>query len=134
MSKTLMIVDDIEFVRKTLIEIVSDAKYKVVAEADCVEKALELYKEHRPDIVLMDIVMPGVSGIDAVRTLLKMDKDAKVIIVSALGQESMVMEAIAVGAKDFVIKPFFSNELILSLDRIAATVKTHGSNSEQRVS
>ena len=106
MSRTVLIVDDVAFVRKTLTEIFQEARYQVVGEAESAAKALELYARLRPDVVTMDIVMPEMSGIEATRQLLKLDKEAKVIIVSGLGQEHLVMDAIHVGARDYITKPF----------------------------
>ena len=90
----------------------TEAHYKVVAEAaGDGNEAVELYKTTRPDVVTMDVVVPQMSGIVATRRILKMDKDAKVVIISAMGQENLVMEAINVGAKDYILKPFSAEEV-----------------------
>ena len=117
MSKTVLIVDDVAFVRKTLTDILTEAHYQVVGEASDGAQALDLYTKLRPDLVTMDIVMPNMSGIDATKKILKADKDARVIIISAMGQESLVMEAINVGAKDYILKPFSSMDVLKTLER-----------------
>lgn len=117
MAKTVLIVDDISFVRKTLSEILSQAHYQVVGEAADGSEAIELYMKLRPDIVTMDVVMPQMSGIDATRKILKADKKAKIVIISAMGQENLVMEAIDVGAKDYILKPFSSEDVLKTVER-----------------
>jgi two-component system chemotaxis response regulator CheY len=120
MARTVLIVDDVAFVRKTLSEIFTEAHYQVVGEAEDGAKAIDLYARLRPDVVTMDIVMPQMSGIDATRKIIKMDKDAKVVIVSAMGQENLVMEAINVGARDYILKPFSSSDVLKTVERVLA--------------
>src|SRR5262245_58060192 len=120
MAKTVLIVDDVAFVRKTLAAIFADAHYQVVGEAADGMEALNLYAQLRPDVVTMDIVMPQMSGIDATRKILKLHKEAKVVIISAMGQENLVMEAINVGAKDYILKPFTAEEVIRTIDHALA--------------
>lgn len=117
MPKTVLIVDDIAFVRKTLSEILTQAHYQIVGEATDGAEAIQLYNQVRPDVVTMDVVMPNMSGIDATRKILKLDKNAKVVIISAMGQENLVMEAINVGAKDYILKPFSSDEVLKTIER-----------------
>ena len=118
MARTAMIVDDVEFVRKTLHRILTDAHYEVVGEATDGEKAIEVYTQVRPDIVIMDLVMPGMSGIQTTRKLMKMDKHARVIILSALKHETLVMEAILAGARDYVVKPFEKEHILDAMSHI----------------
>ena len=117
MAKTVLIVDDIPFVRKTLTEILTAAHYSVIGEAADGNEAIELYIKLRPDVVTMDVVMPQMSGIEACRKIMKIDKKAKIVMISAMGQENLLMEAIDVGAKDYVLKPFTSQDVLKAVDR-----------------
>jgi len=120
MAKTVLIVDDIEFVRKTLSDILTAARYTVVGEAADGTEALQLYQTLNPDIVTMDIVMPKMSGIEATRKIVQFDKDARVVIISAMGQENLVMDAITVGAKDYLVKPFSAGDVVKTIERVLA--------------
>ena len=126
MAKTVLIVDDVAFVRKSLAEILSSAHFQVVGEATDGSEALEKFINLRPDIVTMDVVMPRMSGIDATRTILKMDQEAQVVMISAMGQENLVMEAINVGAKDYILKPFSADEVLKTLDHALMDDKNLG--------
>jgi two-component system chemotaxis response regulator CheY len=111
MAIKILIVDDAMFMRNMIAEIFNGKKhgnedFAVVAEAENGLEAVEKYKEHKPDIVTMDIVMPEMTGIEALKEIMEMDDDANVIMCSALGQDSLVMEALDAGAKDFIVKPF----------------------------
>jgi two-component system chemotaxis response regulator CheY len=120
MSRKVLIVDDVAFVRKTLSDILTQAGYQVVGEATDGQDALDKYAETHPDIVTMDIVMPQMSGIEATRKIMRLDKDARVVIISAMGQENLVMEAINVGARDYLLKPFSASDVVKTLDRAFA--------------
>jgi len=117
MTKTILIVDDLEFVRKTLREIFSKAHYQVIGEATNGAEAVELYNHLKPDLVTMDIVMPKQSGLDATRKIMQMNKNACIVIISAMGQECLAMEAIHAGAKNFIQKPFTSEQVIQTIER-----------------
>jgi two-component system, chemotaxis family, chemotaxis protein CheY len=117
MAKTVLIVDDIAFVRKTLAEILTQAHYQVIGEAADGAEAIKLFEQHSPDLVTMDLVMPLMSGIDATRRIVAIQKNAKVVIISAMGQENLVMEAINAGAKDFLLKPFNSKDVLKTVER-----------------
>ena len=117
MAKTVLIVDDIAFVRKTLSDILSQAHYQIVGEAADGTEAIQMYIKLRPDIVTMDVVMPEMSGIDATRKICSIDKNAKIVIISAMGQENLVMEAINAGAKDYILKPFTSDDVLKTVTR-----------------
>lgn len=117
MAKTVLIVDDIEFVRKVLSDILTQAHYHVVGEATNGNEALQLFQKLEPDLVTMDVVMPEMSGIEATRKILKLNPNARVIIISAMGQENLVMEAIHVGAKDYVQKPFTAQDVLKAAER-----------------
>ncbi len=106
MALRVMIVDDALFMRNMLKDIFVRAGYEVVAEAENGEAAPALYLEKRPDLVTMDIVMPKKSGVEALQEIMASDPDACVVMVSALGQDSLVLEAVEAGAKDFIVKPF----------------------------
>src|SRR5262245_20974500 len=104
MAKSVLIVDDLPFVRKTLSEILTKAHYNVVGEAADGHEAVDLYQRLKPDIVTLDMVMPQISGLEALKRIFKIDKNARVIIISALGQENLVVEAITLGARDYIVK------------------------------
>ncbi len=112
----ILVADDASFMRQMIREIIESEGHEVIAEASDGVEAVEAYQEHRPDLVMMDIVMPRRSGIDAVRGLVQMDPNACVVMCSALGQESLVTEALQAGAKDFIVKPF-KPELVASTIR-----------------
>ena len=109
---TVLIVDDAKFMRMVLRRILTSQGHKVVGEATNGEEAVEMYAKLRPDIVTMDIVMPKLNGIEAVRRIMQFDRNAKIIMVTALGQESFVLDAIKAGAREFIIKPFRNEEII----------------------
>lgn len=102
----VMLVDDAMFMRLTLRKIVESEGFEVVAEAANGEDAVKNYKAEKPDLVLMDITMPGMDGIEALRQIHEYDNHAEVIMVSALGQQNKIVEAIQYGAKNFIVKPF----------------------------
>ena len=107
MPHKVLIVDDAMFMRAMIRDIlVNSGRYEVIGEATNGLECVERYGTLKPDLVTMDIVMPQKSGIEAVREIVKLNKDAKIIMCSALGQESLVMEAIEAGAADFIVKPF----------------------------
>jgi len=102
----VLIVDDAIFMRKMISGILVENGMEIVGEADTGAKAVEKYMELRPDLVTMDIIMPEMNGIDAVRKIMEFDSQARIVMCSALGQQALVQEAITAGAKDFLIKPF----------------------------
>lgn len=107
MSKTrVLIVDDAIFMRNMLKDIFDDASFEIVGEASNGVEAVDKYRELTPDLTTMDIVMPFKSGIEATKEILAIHADAVIVMCSALGQESLVMEAIEAGAADFIVKPF----------------------------
>lgn len=117
MAKTVLVVDDVPFVRETLKKILSAAHYQVVGEASDGSQAVDLYVKLRPDFVTMDVVMPEMSGIEATRAIIKLDKMARIFMISAMGQENLVMEAINSGAKDYILKPFSAAEILKTFER-----------------
>ncbi|MCL4370473.1 MAG: response regulator [Chloroflexi bacterium] len=112
---TLLVVDDAAFMRMRCSKLLSESGYQVI-EAENGVQAVQQYREHHPDAVLLDITMPEMDGLTALREIRKLDPNAKVAMVTAMGQQSTVMEALKAGARDFVLKPFQS-------DRVLATVK-----------
>lgn len=118
MSKRVLVVDDAVFMRMKLKDILEKNGYEVVAEAQNGVEAIEKYKTENPDLVTMDITMPEMDGIEALKGIKAINSSAKVIMCSAMGQQSMVMEAIQSGALDFIVKPFDTDRVIQSLNKI----------------
>jgi len=116
--KTVLIVDDALFMRMTIRKMLEKSNYEVIGEAANGAISVELYKQLLPDIVTMDITMPEMSGIDALKIIKAFDPKANVIMVTALGQEGMVKEAIISGAKNYLVKPFTEEGLLQVLDRL----------------
>ncbi|GMA99752.1 response regulator [Pelosinus sp. IPA-1] len=106
MATRVLIVDDAAFMRMMVKDILSKNGYEIVGEAENGLKALEKFQELKPDLTTMDITMPEMDGITAVKEIKKLDPSAKVIMCSAMGQQAMVVEAIQAGARDFIVKPF----------------------------
>ena len=119
MSLKVLIVDDASFMRSMLKDILTSGGFELAGEATDGVEAVKKYRELQPDIVTMDIVMPLKSGIDAVKEIIEINKDAQIIMCSALGQESLVLEAINAGAKDYIIKPFDPEKVIEMVKRVA---------------
>ncbi len=117
-EKTVLIVDDIAFVRKTMKQILSSHGYRVVGEAENGIEAIKLYEETLPDLVTMDLTMPQMTGVVATREILKNFPDAKIVILSAMMQEDLVTEAILAGAKDYIVKPFQTDEVMRVLRNV----------------
>jgi two-component system, chemotaxis family, chemotaxis protein CheY len=114
----VLVCDDAIFMRTMISDILSGAGYDVVGEAETGVQAIERYRDLKPDLVTMDIVMPDMGGIDAVREIIRHDPDAKVLMCSAMGQQALVVEAIQAGAKDFVVKPFQPSRVLEAVQRV----------------
>ncbi|MDP4164386.1 MAG: response regulator [Bacillota bacterium] len=114
----ILIVDDAKFMRLTLTNILLKAEHEVVGEAENGAEAVRLYSELKPDLVTMDITMPEMSGLEAVKKIKGSDPDAKIIMCSAMGQQKMVVEAIETGAKDFIVKPFDEGRVVDAINRV----------------
>ena len=112
MAKNVLICDDAAFMRMMIKDILSKNGYNVAGEAENGAKAVEKYAELKPDLVLMDITMPEVDGIQALKAIKGSDPGAKIIMCSAMGQQAMVIESIQAGAKDFIVKPFQEDRVI----------------------
>ena len=120
MAKRILIVDDAAFMRMMIKNIISKNGYEVVGEAENGQVAVELYKQHKPDLVTMDITMPEMNGIEGVKAIRSIDPSANIIMCSAMGQQAMVMEAIQAGAKDFIVKPFQQDRILQAMERVLA--------------
>jgi len=120
MSNRVLVVDDAGFMRMMLKDILNKNGYNVIGEAEDGKKAIEKYQELQPDIVTMDITMPELDGIAAVKEIKKIDPAAKILMCSAMGQQAMVVDAIQAGAKDFIVKPFKADRVIEALNRALA--------------
>jgi len=120
MGLKVLIVDDALFMRNMLKDIFLRAGHQVVGEATNGVEAVEQYRELRPDLVTMDIVMPLKSGIEALQDIAGEDPDACIIMCSALGQDSLVIEAVQAGARDFIVKPFKEERVLDVVRRVAA--------------
>ncbi len=112
MGHRILIVDDAAFMRMMIKDILTKNGFEVVGEANDGAQAVEKYKDLNPDLVTMDITMPEMDGITALREIKKYDAAAKVIMCSAMGQQAMVIDAIQAGAKDFIVKPFQADRVI----------------------
>ena len=112
MAKSILICDDAAFMRMMIKDILTKNGYNVAGEAENGMKAVEKFKEVNPDLVLMDITMPEMDGIQALKEIKKLDGGAKVIMCSAMGQQAMVIESIQSGARDFIVKPFQPDRVI----------------------
>lgn len=106
MGSKVMIVDDAAFMRMMLKDILTKNGYDVIGEAENGQIAVEKYKDLRPDLVTMDITMPELDGISAVKKIKQLDPNARIVMCSAMGQQAMVIDAIQAGARDFIVKPF----------------------------
>ena len=120
MSRTVLICDDALFMRMMVGDILRQAGFEVVGEAETGVQAVEKYRTLRPDFVTMDIVMPDMGGIDAVREIVSQDPAARVLMCSAMGQQALVVEAIKAGARDFIVKPFQPSRVIEAVNRVLA--------------
>ncbi|HEX8272023.1 MAG TPA: response regulator [Longimicrobiaceae bacterium] len=118
MAQTVLICDDAIFMRTMIGDILTQAGFQIVGEAETGLQAVEKYRALKPDLVTMDIVMPDMGGIDAVREIVKEDPGAKVLMCSAMGQQALVIEAIQAGARDFVVKPFQPSRVLEAVQRV----------------
>ncbi len=118
MARTVLICDDAIFMRTMLGQILKQAGLQVVGEAETGAQAVERYRELLPDLVTMDIVMPDMGGIEAVRAIVKDFPEARILMCSAMGQQALVVEAIQAGARDFVVKPFQPSRVLEAVQRV----------------
>lgn len=118
MGNKIMLVDDTKFMRMMLGNILKPEGYEIVAEAGDGLEAIDLYKQHNPDLVTMDVVMPHMDGIEAVRNITSGNSGTKVIMVTAVGQESKVREAIEAGAKGYLVKSFQAPQVLEEVEKV----------------
>jgi two-component system chemotaxis response regulator CheY len=114
----VLVCDDAIFMRTMISDILTQAGFEVVGEAESGTQAVEKYHSLKPDLVTMDIVMPDMGGIEAVREICRTDPEAKILMCSAMGQQALVVEAIQAGAKDFVVKPFQPSRVLEAVQRV----------------
>jgi two-component system chemotaxis response regulator CheY len=117
-SHTVLVCDDAIFMRTMTSDILQQSGFDVIGEAETGVEAVAQYRKLRPDLVTMDIVMPDMGGIDAVREITKFDPNARILMCSAMGQQALVVEAIQAGAKDFVVKPFQPSRVLEAVQRV----------------
>ncbi|MCT8139832.1 response regulator [Anaerobacillus sp. CMMVII] len=117
MANKILIVDDAAFMRMMIKDILTKNGFEIAGEANDGAQAIEKYKELSPDLVTMDITMPEMDGITALKEIKKFDPNAKVIMCSAMGQQAMVIDAIQAGAKDFIVKPFQADRVIEAIKK-----------------
>lgn len=120
LAKTVLITDDTAFMRMTLRNVIQKNGFTVVGEAADGEEAVNKYKELRPDLVTMDITMPKMDGITAIKEIVKFDSNARIIVCSAMGQKPMVIEALNAGARDFLVKPFDAQRVVEALHKASS--------------
>lgn len=118
MGKKILIVDDAAFMRMMIKDILSKNGYEVVGEAENGAVAINRYKELIPDLVIMDITMPEVDGIQAVKEIKRINGESQIIMCSAMGQQAMVIESIQAGARDFIVKPFQAERVIEAVKKV----------------
>ena len=118
MEKKIMIVDDAAFMRMMIKNSLTTNGYNNLIEAGDGLQALESYQTEKPDLVIMDIMMPNMDGIQALQAIKAFDKDAKIVMCSAMGQESMVVDAIRFGALDFIVKPFKPDRILQTVQKV----------------
>jgi len=118
MAKNILICDDAAFMRMMIKDILTKNGYNIAGEAENGMKAVEKYNETKPDLVMMDITMPEMDGLEALKQIKKADRNANVIMCSAMGQQAIVIECIQLGAKDFIVKPYMAERVLESVSRV----------------
>lgn len=118
MAKNILICDDAAFMRMMIKDILTKNGYNIAGEAENGAKAVEKYNDLKPDLVLMDITMPEMDGIQALKKIKETDPNASVIMCSAMGQQAMVIESIQSGAKDFIVKPFQADRVLEAVQKV----------------
>jgi two-component system chemotaxis response regulator CheY len=117
MGATILIADDLSFMRMIQKEILTERGYTIAGEASDGVEAVEKFRTLRPDLVLLDITMPNMNGLEAMRRIFQIDPAARVIMCSALGQQNLIVEAIKAGVKDFIVKPFKPERILSAIEK-----------------
>ena len=118
MSIGVLIVDDLVFIKMVLRDVVEKAGFRVVGEASDGQEAIEMFQDKRPDVVLLDITMPKMDGIAALKKIMEINPEANVIMCSALGQQRLIVQAIQLGARDFIVKPFREERVVSAIKKV----------------
>ncbi len=127
MSRSVLICDDAIFMRMVIGQVMTQAGFEIIGEAEDGLQAVDKYQELRPDVVTMDLLMPEMTGIDALREIIKYDSDACIVMCSSIGQEALITEAMEAGAMSWVVKPFRPPQL---LDAIESALQSRSSKAE----
>ena len=114
----VLVVDDAAFMRMMLTDILVKGGHEVVGDAENGKVAIESYKSLKPDMVTMDITMPEMDGLEALKAIIELDSEAKIVMCSAMGQQSMVLDAVKNGAKDFIVKPFDKDKILATVSKV----------------
>ncbi|HMF35161.1 MAG TPA: response regulator [Isosphaeraceae bacterium] len=122
--KRLLVVDDALFMRKLICGVAAEAGWQVVGEATNGEQAVALYEQLKPDLVTMDLVMPIMGGLEALRKIRELDSQAQIVVVTALDQKQALLDSIRDGALDFIVKPFQRERVLNLLHKLGATART----------
>ncbi len=117
----ILICDDARFMRLMLSRIISKMGHEVVGEASNGEEAVQMYHDLKPDIITLDVVMPKMDGLNALRRILAIDPEAKVLMVTAIGNQTMVLNAMRLGAREYVVKPFRIGEVVRAVNKLLTT-------------
>jgi len=118
MAERILIADDLSFIRLVQREALSSGGYQIVGEASTGREAVEKYAALKPDLIVLDITMPEMNGLAAMKRILEADPGARIIICSAIGQQSLIVEAIKAGARDFIVKPFKPERLLRAIAKV----------------
>ena len=118
MARTLLVVDDAMIIRQSIKDAASEAGWTILGEASNGRQAVEMYHQARPDLVIMDITMPEMDGIAAVREIAGQDPAARIVMCSALGQQELIIAALEAGARDFVVKPFVPEKVLEAMRKV----------------
>ena len=116
----ILVVDDAMFMRRVVADALAGGGHEVVGEASNGHEAVQRFKELSPDVTMLDITMPDMDGLDALRAIMALDESARVVMCSALGQEGKVLEAVRAGAKDFIVKPFVPERVLSAIEKATA--------------